>query len=70
MAATGYAFHLGTCNARGEYAVQGVSDDAVGEYAFDELPRRERVAPDFATWLLKESRRIVEKLEMALGRVL
>ena len=68
--ATGYAFHLGTRNPRGEYAVQRVSDDAVGEYAFDELPRRERVAPDFATWLLKESRRIVEKLETALGRLL
>jgi len=67
--ATGYALHLGTRNARGECAVQRVSDDAVGEYAFDKLSRRERVAPDFATWLLNESRRIVEKLETALGRV-
>lgn len=64
----GFALHLGSANQAGECAVQSISDDAVGDYAFEKLPRSERVATDFAAWLAGEARRIIDMLEVGLGK--
>jgi hypothetical protein len=67
--ARGFALHLGARNQHDECAIQHVSDDAIGNYSFKKLSRRQRVATDFATWLANETGRVLEQLEIALPRL-